>query len=237
MGKLIVIEGTDCSGKETQTNKLVEKLEVDGLKVARESFPMYETPTGKIIGACLLGKPQMCDELLKSNHGFFPEGGGNVDPVAASLLYVADRRYNLPIINDMLENNDVVILDRYVVSNMAHRGGMIKGYSNRIKMYKKLDELEYNFAELPRPDKTIILYMPYEYACALKKNRTEAPDEAEQNEEYLKNGEAAYLDLARIYNYDIIDCVDSGRIKSIDDISNEVYNNVKEYLNSNKKTK
>ena len=198
---------------------------------------MYETPTGKIIGACLLGKPHMCEELLKGDHGFFPEGGGNVDPIAASLLYVADRRYNLPIIQEMLDNNDVVILDRYVVSNMAHRGGMIKSYSDRIKMYKMLEELEYNFAELPRPDKTIILYMPYEYACILKKNRNEAMDEAEANEEYLKRGEEAYKDLARRYNYDMIDCVDNGRIKSIDEISDEVYVNVKEYLDSNKKVK
>ena len=60
IGKIIVIEGTDCSGKETQTRLLVEKLTNDGLKVKRLSFPMYDTPTGKIIGACLLGKPQMC---------------------------------------------------------------------------------------------------------------------------------------------------------------------------------
>ena len=74
-GKIIVIEGTDCSGKETQTRLLVEKLEAMGKKVKRISFPMYDTPTGKIIGACLLGKPEMCNSYLKEDHGFFPEGG------------------------------------------------------------------------------------------------------------------------------------------------------------------
>ena len=82
-GKIIVIEGTDCSGKETQTRLLVEKLESIGKKVKRISFPMYDTPTGKIIGACLLGKPDMCADLLKTDHGLFPEGGGNVDSLAA----------------------------------------------------------------------------------------------------------------------------------------------------------
>lgn len=75
-GKLIVIEGTDCSGKETQTKLLMERLKKDGEKVATLSFPMYDTPSGRIIGACLLGKPQMCDKYLKENHSFFPEGGG-----------------------------------------------------------------------------------------------------------------------------------------------------------------
>ena len=50
-GKIIVIEGTDCSGKETQTRLLVEKLQNEGYKVKRISFPMYDSPTGKIIGA------------------------------------------------------------------------------------------------------------------------------------------------------------------------------------------
>ena len=63
-GKLIVVEGTDCSGKETQTRLLVEKLLKENIKIERLSFPMYDTPTGKIIGACLLGKPDMCNQLF-----------------------------------------------------------------------------------------------------------------------------------------------------------------------------
>ncbi|MBQ8234327.1 MAG: thymidylate kinase, partial [Bacilli bacterium] len=55
-GKLIVIEGTDCSGKETQTNLLIEKLKNDGYNTYKFSFPMYDTPTGKIVGGPYLGK-------------------------------------------------------------------------------------------------------------------------------------------------------------------------------------
>ena len=65
MGKLIIVEGTDCSGKETQTRLLVDRFEKENIKVKRLSFPMYDTPTGKIIGACLLGKPDMVNNLLK----------------------------------------------------------------------------------------------------------------------------------------------------------------------------
>ena len=225
-GKLIIIEGTDCSGKETQSNLLIKRLKESGYKVAKMSFPNYDSPTGKIIGACLLGKPHMVEELLKTNSSFFKEGGGNVDSLAACDLYAADRRYNLPILNELLDENEIVIVDRYVSSNMAHRGGLLKTKKERLKIYDKIDKLEYDINELPRPDKVFLLYLPFKYAEILKKNRAELPDEAEKNTDYLKRGEAAYLELADIYNYDIIDCVSNNLIKSIEDINNELFDKI-----------
>lgn len=229
-GKIIVIEGTDCSGKETQTRLLEERLNKENIKTKRISFPMYDTPTGKIIGSCLLGKPQMCEELLKTNHSFFPEGGGNVDSLVASVYYAADRKYNVPLINNLLEEGYIILIDRYVISNMAHRGGMIIEKEERKKFYQKMELLEYEILELPKPDKTILLYLPYEYACELKKNRKELPDEAESNVEYLKRGENAYLELADLYNYDIINCVKNNQIRTIEDINKEVYTKVKKLV-------
>ena len=229
-GKIIVIEGTECSGKETQTKLLVEKLEGIGKKVKRVSFPMYDSPTGKLIGACLLGKPEMCEELLKDNHSFFPEGGGNIDSLAAIDLYAADRRYNLPKINKLLDEGYIVIIDRYVASNMAHRGGLLENRKDRLAIYKKIEMLEYDINELPRPDKTILLYLPYEYACILKKNRKEVADETEKNEKYLKMGEKAYLELSAIYDYDVIDCVKNKEIRTIEDINIELFDKIKEIL-------
>lgn len=230
MGKLIIVEGTDCSGKETQTKKLVERLTAENKKVIRLSFPMYDTPTGQIIAACLLGKPFYANKLLGQDHGIFPEGGGNIDPLTACDFYAADRRYNLPIIEKYLKDDYIVLIDRYVTSNMAHRGGLIKDKAERIKMYQKIDDLEYKINELPRPDRQILLYLPYEYALELKKNREEALDEAEKNEDYLRQGEAAYLELADIYKYDVINCVNNGKIKTIDDINEELYQIVKSML-------
>ncbi len=225
-GKIIVIEGTDCSGKETQTRLLVQKLEALGHRVKRISFPMYDTPTGKIIGACLLGKPDMCHELLNEEHGFFAEGGGNVDSLAAIDLYAADRRYNLPKINALLDDGYIVIIDRYVASNMAHRGGLLEKREDRLKIYKKIEMLEYDINELPRPDKTILLYLPYEYACILKQNRKEVADETEKNEKYLKMGEKAYLELSALYDYDVIDCVKNKEIRTIEDINQELFDKI-----------
>ncbi len=224
-GKLIVIEGTDCSGKQTQTNLLVERLKKEGEKVAQFSFPNYDSPTGKIIGGPYLGKPQICES-------WFSEGATNVEPKVASLYYAADRKYNIGKINDLLANGYYVILDRYVTSNMGHQASKITNKEERIKMYQWLDQLEYQLLELPKPDLMFLLYMPYQYALELKKERKELPDSHEASEAHLKNAEAAYLEMADIYHWQIINCVDNNHIKTIETIHEEVYNKFNEQIKS-----
>ena len=222
-GKLIVIEGTDCSGKATQTEKLVERLTKEGYKVKRFSFPNYDSPTGKIIGGPLLGKEYICQ-------GWYPETSPKVDPLVASAYYAADRRYNIAEINEILTIGGIAIVDRYVESNMAHRGGNIVNKEDRLKMYQKLDELEFGIMELPRPNAVIFLYMPFEYACILKQARKEKPDENEANEEHLKRAEKAYLELTNLYNFIKIDCVNKNAIRSINEISEDVYTAAKKII-------
>ena len=96
-GKIIVVEGTDCSGKETQTSLLVQGLRREGRKIERLSFPDYDTPTGRIVGGPYLGKEHI-------GEGFFPEGAANVDPKVAALYYAADRRYNRDKILKLLDD-------------------------------------------------------------------------------------------------------------------------------------
>ena len=222
-GKLIVIEGTDCSGKETQSNLLLEKLTKNNIAVAKKSFPMYETPTGKIVGGPYLGKEYICD-------GWFKEGAINVEPKVAALYYAADRRYNWPKIKELLDSGVNLILDRYVYSNMAHQGGKIYDTNERMNMYAWLDILEFKLLELPKPDIAIFLHMPYEQAMILKKDRIESADQHEQSEEHLKHAEKAYIELAQTYKWKTIECVNEGNIKSKEDISNEVYDYVMSML-------
>ena len=113
---------------------------------------------------------------------------------------------------------------------MAHRGGLIKDKEERLKIYEKIELKEYVINELPRPNKTILLYLPYEYACELKKKREELPDEVESNVEYLKNSEKAYLELAKLYNYDIVNCVKNNQIRTIEDINDEVYRKIRKLV-------
>lgn len=223
-GKLIIIEGTDCSGKETQAKKAIEELQKKGISVFKFAFPNYDSPTGKIVGGPYLGKASICE-------GWFKEGATNVDGLVASAYFAADRRYNINIIKEHLDKGEVVIVDRYVESNMAHQGGKIKEKDERLKMYEKLDKLEFDIMELPRPDAVIFLYMPYEYASILKQSRKEAPDQHESSKEHLKQAENAYLELTEIYNYIKIDCVKNDVIRTIDDINKEVVEKIEGVIN------
>ena len=224
-GKMIVVEGTDCSGKETQTSLLVQRLKKAGRKIERLSFPAYDTPTGKIVGGPYLGKQYICD-------GYFPEGAANVDPKVAALYYAADRKYNIPKILELLDNGYDVILDRYVESNMGHQGGKIFDKEERLKLYKDLEYLEYEFLELPRPDLIIFLYVPYKKVAELRAGREEPADQHEASPLHIRNAEHAYLELAKIHDYKRIDCVDKkGKMRNIEDIHEDVYDIVCKELN------
>ena len=219
-GKIIVIEGTDCSGKETQSKLLEKRLNEAGKKCVSFGFPMYDTPTGKIVGGAYLGKPEIME-------GFFPEGAPNVDPYVSCLFYAADRKYNIGMIQECLEKDYYVLLDRYTTSNLAHQGSKIKDKDQRFDMYQWIDKLEYWLLKLPKPDKTIFLHMPYEYSCELKKNWVNL-DENERDPEHLKQAEVTYIELSELYNWDRIECVKDGSIRTIEDISDEIFELVKE---------
>ena len=223
MGRIILIEGTDCSGKETQSNLLMEKLKSEGLKVGKLAFPDYDSPTGKIIGGPYLGKSYICES-------WFDEGAVNVDGKVASLYYAADRLYHKELIIELLNKNDVLILDRYTISNMAHQGCKLSNKEDRIEMYKWLEELEFNLLGLPRPDGVIFLYMPEEVSEELKKSREEIPDEHEKSKEHLTNAENAYLELSQLYGFKKIDCSCDGKARSKESISEDVYNVVKDII-------
>ncbi len=222
MGKFIVIEGTDCSGKETQSKLLVQKLTDLGKKAVRITFPNYDSPTGKIVGGPYLGKEEI-------SPCWFPEGAVNVDPKVACLYYAADRKYNEGDIKKYLDEDYYVICDRYISSNMAHQGSKIHDDQERFNMYQWIDKLEYWLLGLPKPDKTIFLHVPYKYAFELKKNRISI-DEHEKSEEHLKSSEISYLELASFYNWININCIKDDSIRTIEDINNEIMDNIKEFL-------
>lgn len=311
-GKLIIIEGTDCSGKETQSKKLIERLNDEGIETVYYSFPKYDTPTGKIVGFPYLGKSYLAQELIEQeskkiysglrhknpvidrvldimnamhprrftdeevaqinmviesvckmfyrkkidikqqlilavvlsevieelSHGWFKEGAPAVDPKVASLYYAADRKYNLPIINEILENGTNIVLDRYTYSNMAHQGGKMLDQLTRTKMFEWIDALEFGLLELPHSDARLFLHMPTDYAAILKEERSELLDEHEKDPKHLYNAERAYIEIASKYNFNTIECVkENGNakprkedIKTPEEISDEVYSCVKKEL-------
>lgn len=225
-GKLIVIEGTDCSGKETQSNLLIEKLKNDNINITKFSFPNYDSPTGKIVGGPYLGKSYICE-------GWFPELAPNVDAKVSSLYFAADRRYNISKIKEKLNKGINVILDRYTYSNMAHQGGKMNTKEERDKMFEWLENLEFKLLELPRADIKIFLHMPYDASLKLKENRseTEPLDQNESDKEHLLKAETAYIELANKYNFHKIEYTNNNNtIRTIEDINNDLYNYVKGQL-------
>ena len=213
-GKIIVVEGTDCSGKETQSKLLEERLNSIGKKCVRFDFPNYESPTGKIIGGAYLGKPEI-------GPSFFKEGAVNVEPHVVCLYYAADRKYAMPEIEKYLNDNYYVILDRYTTSNLAHQGSKIHDKDERFNMYQWIDKLEYWLLGLPKPDKTIFLHVPLENTLELRKNR-KSIDEHEKSPEYLKRAEESYLELSELYNWDKIECIRNNKLRSVEDINIEI---------------
>ena len=210
---LITIEGVDCSGKETQSKLLEEKLIKNGKKVARFSFPFYDSPTGKIIARPYLGK---------DNNSFFEEGASKVDPYVASLYFVADRKYNINVINEALENNDVVILDRYVYSNMAHQGCKLDE-KTQDDFFSFIYKLEFELLKLPKPDLAFFLYLPINLVQLLKSNRKERPDDHEKDFQYLQKAEKTYMKLVDKFNFKQINCSNMDIIRSPEEICDEMF--------------
>lgn len=213
-GKIIVVEGTDCSGKETQSKLLEKRLNSIGKKCVRFDFPNYESPTGRIIGGEYLGRPEI-------GPSFFKEGAVNVDPHVVCLYYAADRKYEMPEIEKYLNDDYYVILDRYTTSNLAHQGSKIHDKDERFNMYQWIDKLEYWLLGLPKPDKTIFLHVPLENTLELRKNR-KSIDEHEKSPEYLKRAEESYLELSELYNWDKIECIRNNKLRSVEDINDEI---------------
>ena len=203
MGKIIVIEGIEGSGKETQSKLLVEALNKMGIKSIEFSFPMYDTPTGKIF-----------KEYFLSNNNYFQEGYENLDPELVCLYTAADRKYNINKINKYLSDDYIVVINRYTSSNMANQGSKYEDSEDRFYMYQWIDKLEYWLLKLPKPDYTILLNMPYKY------NKQISFDflKEEKDSKVLR----AYKELSELYNWDVIDCVFDNKEKTIEEIHKEI---------------
>ena len=221
-GVIIVIEGGDASGKATQTKLLVDRLNSEGISAKHMSFPRYNTPTGRIIGQCYLGK----NGLGEGDVGWFGDPT-KIDPLIASLYYAADRRAAVPEINEILDSGTHLILDRYYQANMAHQGGKIDSQQERINYFEKVGKIELDALEIPREDRTIFLHMPLAVALELMKGRNEDKDGHERSREHLVRAEEVYKRLTTLnYTWEQINCAPDGTINSLktpEKISEAVY--------------
>jgi len=214
--KLIVIDGSDGSGKATQTKLLVNKLRRGGVKVKTLDFPQYDNFFGEFIGGCLTGE-----------YGNFL----TLDPHITSILYAADRFESSEKLKKWLDDGFTVVLDRYVSANQIHQGGKIFDATKRKKFLQWLDMMEYDTFKLPRPDRVIYLDVPITTSIGLLKQSQQKKqyqkdgkkDLVEQSRDYLENARRSALWLARENkNWVRIQCVQNSTLRSIENIHEEI---------------
>ncbi|MGL5570225.1 dTMP kinase [Cetobacterium sp.] len=222
-GKLIVIEGTDSSGKETQTAMLFEKLSKEIKKIRKISFPNYNSP------ACAPVKMYLAGE--------FGTDAEKVNPYPASTMYAIDRYASYKTDwGNFYKDGGIIITDRYTTSNMVHQASKIDNSKEKEIYLSWLEDLEYNKMEIPRPDLVIFLNMPTETAQKLmaeRKNKITGEDKKdihEKNVEYLKKSHKNACEISKKYSWKEIECVENNRLKTIEEISNEVFELVSEIL-------
>lgn len=212
MGKLIVIEGLDGSGKSTQVNSLPEKLKELGINAKLISFPDYEDPSSTLVRMYLGGE--------------FGDKPDSVNAYAASLFYAVDRFASYKRHwGDYYENGGIVISGRYVESNAYHQ--MAKLPEDRWESYLDwLYETEYKKVAIPQPDLVIFLDMPGDVADRLMMSRykgdADKKDIHEKDRAYLENCRKAATFAAKKKGWKVINCANDGMPRTIEDISNEI---------------
>lgn len=233
IGKIFTFEGPDYNGKGTQTKLLVNKLSSEGFKVKTMSFPRYDTPTGRIIGQCYLGKKDLGKELRwEGDYSWFGEAD-KADPKIISIYYAVDRLAAMPEILEFLNEKGIWVLDRWTPSNQGHQAGKIRDPIKRYEMVKFIQDLEQGLLNLSKPDKLFFLNVPLNYSVELRKKRDngkENPDGHETNLDHMKHAHQSYLELSKLYNWNQIDCVKNGILRKPEDIHNEIYSVVKGVL-------
>ena len=114
---------------------------------------------------------------------------------------------------------------------MAHQGGKINSQEERFQFFKKIETLEFDILELPRPDLVVLLYVPYQITIDLLKTRGEVQDQNESDKDHLKRAEQTYLELKALYHFQMIECTSNNVMRSIEDINLELENKVRELIN------
>ena len=223
MGKLFVIDGTYGNGKQTQFAKLEERLTKDGIDYKTVSFPNYDSPSSALVKMYLSGE--------------FGKNAKDVSPYIASSFYAADRYATFKTgYKEYYDNGGIILADRYTTANMVHQAGKIADKTERKKFLDWLCDFEFNMYGLPVPTEVFFLNMPVEKSLELIKNRENKfthqaqKDIHESDPNHLIDAYNAACDVAKDYNWFEISCMKNGELRTIEDIHEEIYNEVKKHI-------
>jgi len=222
-GKFIVIEGIDGSGKTTQFNLLIKKLQQYKVKIKTFDFPQYEKPSSYFIR-----------EYLNGKYGSWKEVG----PYKASIFYALDRFDVGMQIKKWIDEGFIIISNRYTASNLGHQGAKIKNKKLRQDFFKWLIDFEHNLLQIPKPNINIILHLKFSIAFKLieQKGKREyvkgiKKDIHEVDLNYLKYAEKTYLELAKLYpkDFKLVECFEN-RLLMPEEIHQKVWQIIKKIL-------
>ena len=220
MGKLIVLEGTDGSGKSTQFRLMSQRLSEENREFRHLVFPRYDQESSALIRMYLGGE--------------FGTKPSDVNAYAASAFYAVDRYASYKMDwGKWYEEGGLVLSDRYTTSNAVHQASK-EPEEKQAEFLKWLYDFEYDKLGLPRPDLTIYLDVPTDFTEKLLRHReadtnTKA-DIHEKDMAYLATCRNTGRKAAKFYNWTVISCVKDGEMRSIEDIHEEIYNHVKKCL-------
>ncbi len=223
MGILITIEANDGSGKETQSKRLVEHLEADGYEVKRVTYPNYDSDSSALVKMYLNGE--------------FSESADGVSPYAASVLFAVDRYASfMREWKAFYDAGGIVIADRYTTANMMHQASKLEDPQQITQFLDWLVDFEYRIMGIPEPDMTFFLDVPVAHsikvieARANKIDGSATKDIHERDHEHLKRAYRASLFVGERYNWQRIISMEDDQFRPIEEIHDEIYRHVKEFI-------
>jgi len=220
MGKLIVIEGTDGSGKSTQFRLLTSRLESENHTFQKLVFPQYSEPSSALIRMYLGGE--------------FGTKPSDVNAYAASAFYAVDRYASFKKVwGDWYDKGGLILSDRYTTSNAVHQASK-EPEEKQADFLKWLYDFEYTKLGLPAPDLVIYLDVPTDFTEAMMRKRESdtntTADIHEQDMQYLATCRRTGKMAAEYYGWTVIQCVKDGAMRSIEDIHEEIFDHVRKVL-------
>lgn len=212
-GKLIVLEGTDGSGKSTQLQLLCKRLEQEGKTFQKLVFPRYKEPSSLFVRMYL--------------NGDFGTHPSDVNAYAASTFYAVDRYASFQMDwKNAYESGLLFLSDRYTTSNAIHQAAKLPKKEREVYL-RWLFDFEYEKLTLPRPDLVIFLDMPTEYSVQLLRDRERQTgtqgDIHEMDINYLSSCREAALEAAQYDGWNTISCVQNNKIREPEEIGEEIY--------------